>query len=133
MQVRVITPESTVLESENAEHVLLPGENGEMGVLPGHISMITGLGVGSMRIDLPDEQVRIAVSGGFAEVLEDSVTVLADTAERAENINVQRATAAKRRAEERLAKRAADIDRARAHAALARANNRLRVTGRLEE
>ena len=129
MQVRVITPEGAVLERDDAEHVLLPAENGELGILPRHNAMVCSIKVGRIRVDGDGHSVRLATSGGFAEVFEDTVTILADTAEKAEEIDVQRAHEARRRAEERLRKRAEEIDMTRARAALVRAINRLRVAG----
>ncbi|MFO7955937.1 MAG: F0F1 ATP synthase subunit epsilon [Candidatus Brocadiia bacterium] len=127
MHIRIITPEKTVLEADDVEHVLLPAENGELGVLPDHIPMVCTMQIGRIRVDLPGSSVDLATSGGFAEVLEDRVTVLADSAERACEIDVDRAQAARERAEERLRKSAEEIDMARAKAALARASNRLRI------
>ncbi|MFO8009020.1 MAG: F0F1 ATP synthase subunit epsilon [Candidatus Brocadiia bacterium] len=129
MQVKVITPERTVLEQDDVEHVLLPADNGEVGILPRHNAMVCTIKVGRIRVDTNGESVRLATSGGFAEVLEDTVTILADTAEQAEEIDVERARAARRRAEERLRKRAEEIDMARARTALSRALNRLHVAG----
>jgi len=133
VQVHIITPEKTVLESDDVEHVILPAQDGELGILPGHIAMIAGLSVGMAQVDLPGESVRVAVSGGFAEVLADRVLVLADAAERAEDVDVARARAALRRARERLASRDAAVDAARAQAALMRAMNRLKVAGQPPE
>lgn len=127
MQIRIITPEKTVLEADDVEHVVLPAENGELGVLADHIPMVCTMQIGHIRVDLPGSSVDLATSGGFAEVLEDRITVLADTAERACEIDVDRAEAARERAEERLRKSAEEIDMARAKAALARASNRLRI------
>ena len=129
MQLRIITPERTVLEADAAEHVLLPAEGGELGILAGHIPMVCTLAVGRIRVDSDGSQVHLATSGGFAEVLEDEVTVLADTAERSEEIDVGRARAARDRARERLERRDTDLDVVRARIAFARAINRLNVAG----
>ncbi len=129
MEVNVITPERSVFKAAGVEHVLLPAEDGELGILPGHISMICSMAVGRIRVDLPEESVELATSGGFAEVFEDRVTMLADTAEKATEIDVERARRARERAEERLRKRSEEIDMARAKAALSRAANRLHVAG----
>jgi F-type H+-transporting ATPase subunit epsilon len=133
VQLKIITPEATVLETDSAEHVVLPGASGELGVLPGHIAMVTGLQVGEVRAECADETARLSVSGGFAEVLSDRITVLADTAERSEQIDIARAREAQRRAEAHLGREDADADVLRAQAALARAINRLRVAGHTEE
>jgi len=127
VQIRIITPEKTVLAADDAEHVLLPAENGELGILPGHIPMVCTMQVGPIRVDLAGSVAHLATSGGFAEVLDDRITILADTAERSSEIDVDRAEEARARAEERLRKRAEQIDMARAKAALSRAANRLRV------
>ncbi len=129
MHIRITTPERTVFEARDAEHVLLPSEAGELGVLPGHMPMVCTLQVGRIRVDLPETTIQMATSGGFAEVLNDDVSVLADTAEKAEEIDVERARQARQRAEERLKRRTEDTDIVRAHAALARAINRLHVAG----
>ncbi len=129
MDLKIITPERTVLETENVRHVLLPAEDGQLGILPRHMPILCSLQVGRMRVDLPDESVHLATSGGFAEVLNDRITVLADTAEKAVEIDVERARRARQRAEERLRKREEHLDLARARAALARALNRLHIAG----
>lgn len=128
MHLTIITPETTVLQSDGVEHVLLPAENGEVGVLPGHIAMMCNLQVGRIHADLAGRSVRFATSGGFAEVLSDHITVLAETAEQAEQIDVERAGQARDRARQRLRRRDDEtIDFARAQAALSRALNRLRI------
>ena len=91
LHVMIITPERTVLDVEGAEHVLLPGTDGELGVLPGHVPMVASLYVGQIEVDLPEHSVRLSASGGFAEVCFDRVLVLAETAERADEIDVERA------------------------------------------
>lgn len=115
------------MESDNARHVLLPAENGELGILEGHIPMVCSLDIGQVRVDLADKSIVLATSGGFVEVADDRVVVLAETAEKAEDIDVERARRAKDRARERLETRDADLDEARARAALLRAINRLEV------
>lgn len=132
MHLTIITPETTVLQSDGVEHVLLPAENGEVGVLPGHIAMMCNLQVGRIHADLAGRSVRLATSGGFAEVLSDHITVLAETAEQAEQIDVERAGKARDRARQRLRRRDDEtIDFARAQAALLRALNRLRIAEEL--
>jgi len=130
VELKIITPERIVLEADDVEHVLLPAENGEVGVLTGHMPMTCSLGVGHIRVDRPGSSVDLATSGGFAEVLDDRVTVLADTAERAADIDVARAQKARDRAQERLARRDEQTDYLRAQAALTRALNRLKVASR---
>ncbi|MHC4479429.1 MAG: F0F1 ATP synthase subunit epsilon [Planctomycetota bacterium] len=127
MHLNIITPERTLIQTDNAAHVLLPAENGELGVLPGHIHMVCTLQVGRIRVDLPEESIDLATSGGFAEVMADNVVVLAETAERTEEIDQERARAARDRAQERLARRDEAVDNVRARAALLRALNRLHM------
>jgi len=128
VKLKIITPERTVLESDDARDVLLPAENGEVGILPGHIAMVCSMQVGRIRAQGAEGAVVLATSGGYAEVLEDSITVLAETAERAEEIDVGRATEARDRADRRLRQRDdPNVNVERALAALARALNRLRV------
>ena len=130
MELKIITPERIALEAQDAEHVLLPAENGQVGILPGHIAMMCSLKVGRIHVDLPDGSVDLATSGGFAEVLDDRITVLADTAERAADIDVERAQSAMTRAQERLRQRDEKTDDVRAQTALARALNRIEVARR---
>ena len=108
---------------------MAPGELGEFGVLAGHTPFMTSLKVGSVRYDDAKGNERfVFVSGGFAEALPDRVTILADSAERRKDIDIDRAKAAQQRAEERLAKEeSVDIDFVRARAALLRAIHRIRL------
>ena len=117
--------------SEAADEVVAPGIQGYFGVLPGHAPFLTTLGIGEVMYRTGREERHLAVSGGFAEVRNDKVIVLADTAERPEEIDRARAERARERAERRLSGRAQDeIDYARAAAALARALTRLQAAGR---
>lgn len=105
-----------------------PGVLGKFQVLPGHTSFISELGIGEVKVALPEATRFYAVAGGFLEVLQNRVLLLLDTAEAAEDIDVARAQEAKDRAENRLAnKSTGNIDVTRAEAALARAINRLKV------
>ena len=128
IRLEVVTPEKAVV-SEEAQIIMAPGELGEFGVLAGHTPFMTSLKVGSVRYDDASGTERfVFVSGGFAEALPDRVTILADSAERRKDIDIERAKAAQQRAEERLAKEEeADIDFVRARAALMRAIHRLRL------
>ena len=130
IQLVIVTPERQLL-SERVVEVTLPGADGELGVLPGHAPLITELGIGELRYRTAGGTMSdpIAVIRGFAEVLQDRVTVLAETAERAEEIDIERAKAALERAEKRIAAGAGatDIDWDRATAALQRAMVRLKV------
>ena len=110
-----------------AEEAQSPGKNGYLGVLPGHAPLITELAVGEITYQSSGKTHCLAVAWGFAEVLPDKVTVLAETAELAGEIDVKRAQEAKKRAEERLASGKTDIDYHRADSALRRAETRLEV------
>jgi F-type H+-transporting ATPase subunit epsilon len=127
IRLEVVTPERSVV-SEEARIVMAPGSLGEFGVLSGHTPFMTSLKLGSVRyVDAGGTERFVFVSGGFAEALPDRVTVLADSAERRKDIDIERAKAALARAEERLAKGAPDIDFVRARAALERAIQRIRL------
>ncbi len=101
MLLEIITPEKTVL-NEEIDEVLVPTEKGQIGILPHHINIITKLTHGEMIIRTNGKERSLAVTGGFLEVKDQKVTILADYAEHAENINTQQALDAKKRAEEIL-------------------------------
>jgi F-type H+-transporting ATPase subunit epsilon len=125
--LEVVTPGASVV-SEEAQIVMAPGSEGEFGVLSGHTTFLSSLKIGSLRYkDTAGKERVLFVNGGFAEVLPNKVTVLAESAERRSQIEVERVRAAKARAEKRLAERSADIDLVRAEAALRRAIHRLSV------
>ena len=125
--LEVVTPGASVV-SEEAQIVMAPGSEGEFGVLSGHTTFLTSLKIGSLRYkDAAGKERVLFVNGGFAEVLPTKVTVLAESAERRRQIDVERVRAAKARAEKRLAEGSADIDLVRAEAALRRAIHRLSV------
>jgi F-type H+-transporting ATPase subunit epsilon len=128
IKVEVVTPERSVV-SEAARIVMAPGTLGEFGVLSGHTPFMTSLKLGPVHyIDEGGKERFVFVSGGFAEALPDRVTILADSAERRRDIDVERAKEAKMRAEDRLGKTQDDtIDFTRARAALARATLRIRL------
>jgi F-type H+-transporting ATPase subunit epsilon len=130
IQLVIVTPERKLL-SESIVEVALPGADGELGILPGHAALISELGIGELRYRTAGGTLSgpIAVIRGFTEVLPDRVTVLAETAERPEEIDLERAKAALERAEKRIAGGAAtqDIDWDRATASLQRALVRLKV------
>jgi F-type H+-transporting ATPase subunit epsilon len=127
-QLVVVTPERELLR-ETVVELQLPGAGGCLGILPGHAPLMTELGIGELlyRGAAAKEATHLAVIRGFAEVLGDRVTVLAETAERAEEIDITRAEAAKARAEKRLAAMAPEIDWDRAAVSLQRALIRLQV------
>ncbi len=128
IRLEIVTPEKGVV-SEEAQIVMAPGSLGEFGVLSGHTPFMTSLNVGAVRYTDKDGKERIVfVNGGFAEALPDRVTILAESAERRKDIDIERALSAKARAEERLAKEKGDeIDFVRARAALNRAILRIRL------
>ncbi len=127
MKLDVVTAEKVVYAGD-VDTVIAPGVKGQLGILPHHAPLMTMLEPGELRIKAGGEEVSLAITGGFLEVRPDRVVVLADAAERAEEIDIKRAEEAKRRAEQRLAeKHAAGVDESRAEAALHRAMARLRV------
>ncbi|MCY3767157.1 MAG: F0F1 ATP synthase subunit epsilon [Gemmatimonadetes bacterium] len=127
-QLEIVTPEKTVYSGE-VNSLRAPGTEGGFGVLAGHHPMLSSLRIGELVFSAGDEGPKsVAIGGGFAEVQRDRVTVLAETAEFAQDIDVNRAEAARDRARELLARRREQqIDEARATLALARAVNRLRI------
>lgn len=124
----VVTPERQLLR-EMVVEVTFPGLEGELGVLPGHAPLLTELGIGELKYKTGQagQATSLAIMRGFAEVLPDRVTLLAETAERAEEIDVERAERAAARAKERLAQPKPEIDWARAEIALQRALIRIQV------
>ena len=126
--LEVVTPERVAYSGQVAS-LQAPGSEGSFGVLAGHIPLLTSLQIGGLRfVEEGGSEVQMAISGGFVEVGREQVAVLAETAERVEEIDVERAESARQRAEERLARAQEEqIDVARAQAALARAINRIRV------
>jgi F-type H+-transporting ATPase subunit epsilon len=124
----IVTAERLVF-SEDADIVIVPGIEGEMGILPHHAPLMTMIKPGEILVRKGAEEYYLAISGGFLEVKPDHVTILADAAERADEFDIARAEAAKKRAEEKLSGRAtvAEADYANAEAALRRALARLRV------
>lgn len=125
--LEVVTPQKAIV-SEEAEIVVAPGSEGEFGALKGHTTFLTSLKTGTLRYkDATGTERFLFINGGFAEVLPDKVTILAESAERRENIDVARAEAAKGRAEKRLADKAADVDMVRAEAALMRSIYRINL------
>jgi F-type H+-transporting ATPase subunit epsilon len=129
IRLEVVTPDKSVV-SDEAQMVVAPGEYGEFGVLPGHTTFLAALRIGMIRYkDQGGNERLVFVNGGFAEVMQNTVTVLAESAERRRDIDVERAGASVKRAEERLteASRKEDIDFRRARVALQRAIARLKV------
>lgn len=125
-RLEIVTPEKKVF-SGDVNFVVAPGELGELGFLPNHAPLMSGLKIGLIRVQREGKTFKVAVSGGFVEVRGNKVTVLADTAERDDEIDRDRAEAARERAEKRLSEKAADLDIKRAEMALQRALNRLKA------
>jgi F-type H+-transporting ATPase subunit epsilon len=129
LTLEVVTPER-LLVSEQVDEVQLPGAEGYFGVLPGHTPLLATLQVGELWYRVGQDKRYLAVAFGFAEVLPDRVTVLAQLAERPEDIDVPRAESARKRAEERIAKPQTDIDFERARIAMMKSLIRLQVAAR---
>ena len=126
IHLEIVTAERTVM-SDDVDQINAPGAAGRMGVLPRHEPLLTSLVPGELTIIKDGERTPFAISGGFMEVLPDRVTILADTAERADEIDEARADAARKRAEELLRERRSEQEMALAEAQLRRAMVRLRV------
>jgi F-type H+-transporting ATPase subunit epsilon len=129
LALQIVTPDRLVVQAR-VDEVQVPGSEGYFGVLPGHTPMLASLAVGELWYRQGQEKTYLAVASGFAEVLPDRVTILAKLAERAEEIDTERAEAARHRAQERLTHKS-DVDFERARAALSKAMTRLQVASRL--
>jgi F-type H+-transporting ATPase subunit epsilon len=129
IQLEVVTPEKAVV-NEAVQTVVAPGVLGEFGVLVGHTPFLTSVKTGTIRyIDAAGKENYLFVSGGFAEALPDKLTILAESAEKCQDIDSDRASSSKERAEKRLADKEhkEEIDRVRAKAALNRAMVRIKI------
>jgi F-type H+-transporting ATPase subunit epsilon len=131
LKIDIVTAERVVY-SEDVDIIVAPGVEGQLGILPHHAPLMTILQAGELVVRRSGKEDSLAISGGFLEVRPDRVIVLADSAERAEEIDEARAEAAKKRAEERLAARHAGLDEARCEAALQRAMARLTVAEKIK-
>jgi F-type H+-transporting ATPase subunit epsilon len=129
LQLQIVSADR-MLVNEQVDEVEIPGEEGYFGVLPGHTPLLAALHVGELWYRQGREVHYLSVAFGFAEVQPDRVTILAQIAEHGDEIDVARAEAAKRRAEERIARPAADIDFERARIALMKSLIRLQVASR---
>ena len=129
MRLEIVTAERVVY-SEDVSILVAPGSDGELGILPGHAPLLTTLDPGEIRVSKGGQDSYMAVSGGFLEVIGNRVTILADTAEQADEIDAERAEAALRRAEERAASATSDMDLERALASMRRSSARLGVARR---
>ena len=129
LTLEIVTPERSLVTGQ-VDEVQLPGAEGYFGVLPGHTPLLATLQVGELWYRIGQETFYLAVAFGFVEVLPDRVTVLAQIAERAQDIDVARAERAKQRAEERVAGRQTGMDFERARIALMKSLIRLQVASR---
>lgn len=125
-EFEIVTAERQVY-SDTADMVVAPGSEGQLGILPNHAPLITRLDPGELIVRRGGQEVVLAISGGFLEVLNNKVIVLADTAERADEIDEARAVEARRRAEQRIKDRTSAMDFERAELALRRSIVRLRL------
>jgi F-type H+-transporting ATPase subunit epsilon len=128
-QLEIVTPEKLIVK-DRAEEMQIPGKKGYLGILPGHAPLISELSVGQISYRHGSETHYLCVAWGFAEVLPDKVTILAETAERGEDVDCERARKARERAQQRLTSGDPEVDVARAQNALARANARLEAAGK---
>lgn len=133
LTLQIITPERIVFQEENVESITLPGADGELTILPQHAALMTALRPGPVLFRRGGEEVDLALSGGFMEVRDDKVIILADTAERSDEIDGERAEEARKRAQEAIQHSPNDLDFARAMAELERAQARIRVSQRRRE
>ena len=129
LTLEIVTAERVVY-SEEVDVLVAPGIVGELGILPSHSPLLTIMQPGEIRVDKDGEETYIAVSGGFLEVIGNKATILADTAERADEIDEARAEEAVQRAEERIASATSSLDLERALASVRRSQARLKVARR---
>ena len=129
LQLQVVSADRSLV-NETVDEVEIPGSDGYFGVLPGHTPLLAVLQVGELWYRQGQEKHYLAIAFGFAEVLPDRVTILAQIAEKAEEIDVARADAAKKRAEERVSNQTVDMDAERARISLMKALIRLQVATR---
>jgi F-type H+-transporting ATPase subunit epsilon len=130
IDLQIVTPDRLIVQ-EQVDEVEIPGSEGYFGVLPGHTPLLASLAVGELWYRKGQDKFYLSLAFGFAEVLPDRVTILARLAERAEDIDVERAEEARRRAEQRLAQSTSDFDYERARIALTKSLMRLQVSARL--
>ena len=125
-RLEIVTPEKKVFTGD-VRFVVVPGVVGELGFLPNHAPLMSALKIGVAKIQQEGKTLKVAINGGFVEVRGNKVTILADTAEREDEIDRERAEAAKERAEKRINEKTTDLDFKRAEMALQRALNRLKA------
>jgi F-type H+-transporting ATPase subunit epsilon len=129
LHLEIVTPDRAVV-AEDVDEIQVPGAEGHFGILPGHTPLLASLQVGELWYRAGDDTHHMAIAFGFVEVRLDRVTILANGAEKAIDIDISRAEAAKVRAEERLSSATADMDIERARISLLRSIARLRVAAR---
>ncbi|WHH57229.1 F0F1 ATP synthase subunit epsilon [Petroclostridium sp. X23] len=125
--LEVVTPER-IFFGGNAQMITVPGVDGSLGILPGHDALVTAIGIGELKIKVNDEWKMAAISNGFMEVMPSYVIILADSVEWPEEIDINRAKAAKERAEERSRQKESRMEHLHTQAAVRRALTRLKVT-----
>ena len=130
IDLQIVTPDRLIVQ-EQVDEVEIPGSEGYFGVLPGHTPLLASLAVGELWYRKGQEKFYLSLAFGFAEVLPDRVTILARLAERAEDIDAERAEEARRRAEQRLSQSASEFDYERARIALTKSLMRLQVSARV--
>ena len=131
MHVEVITPDGPIYQADGVELVAARATDGEFAVMKGHLPLAAALEMCAVRIQKGGKEEKVAVFGGFFEMKDDRVNIVAPLAEMAEDIDIARAERARKRAEDRLAAHSADIDEHRAKLALQRALTRLKATGKI--
>jgi F-type H+-transporting ATPase subunit epsilon len=129
LQLEVVTPDRSLVREE-VDEVQVPGAEGYFGALPGHAPLLATLKIGELWYRVGQEKHYLAIAGGFAEVLPDRVTILAQVAERAEDVDVARAEAARKRAEDHMAQPPHDFNLERARVALMKSLVRIQVAAR---
>jgi F-type H+-transporting ATPase subunit epsilon len=127
LSLDIVTPERLVLSEGGFDIIIAPGTVGELGLLPRHAPLMTTLEIGELRARRGNEELSMAIAGGFLELRDDRVTVLVDSAERSEEIDIARAEAARRSAQEAIANRHAETNVAAVLAAARRSEVRIRV------
>jgi F-type H+-transporting ATPase subunit epsilon len=130
LELQIVTPDRTIVQ-DRVDEVQVPGAEGYFGVLPGHTPLLAALTVGELWYRKGQEKTYVAIAYGFAEVLPDRVTILARLAERPEEVDITRAEAARKRAQDRLNHPKGDVDMERARVALIKAVTRIQVSGRV--
>ena len=130
LRVDIVTAERSVFSDDSIERITVPGTMGELTILPRHAPLMTMIEPGVLRMVKKDDEIEMAISGGFLEVRRDRVSILADSAERVEEIDVARAEDARRRAREHLEAAEPGVDLAAAEAALRRSLARVRAVER---